>query len=234
MRYSTARSSGYFRGSLVALTIAIAVPALAQQHPPGAPPSASTPASVHLGLADGAIKRRDSAMAERELKAALAAAPGDPAVALAVGTAYYGLSRVDDAIRVWNQGLTAARTPDLLFNLGIAYRGKGLFAQSIASFEEVLTVAPPTEDALFQLADTYARAKDTAKALDTYARLTTLFPNSAAAWNNLGNLRASLGRFDEAIVAYREGARLAPNDADIVFNLGRALQDSHDNAGAAS
>src|ERR1700735_2912466 len=107
-----------------ALLVATQGTASAQLAPTPPPAVAPGPAAVHLDLGQQAAKRGDAAMADRELKAAVAAAPQDAAIALAVGVAYYGMSRPDDAIKAWNQGLSGARTPDLLYNLGVAYRAK--------------------------------------------------------------------------------------------------------------
>ena len=126
------------------------------------------------------------------------------------------------------------RSPDLLYNLGIAYRGKSLFAQAIMSFDEVVAgSSPPPFDGLFQLADTYVRANDPAKGIETYKHLTTLFPSSASAWNNYGNLLETTGQPESAMAAYREEAqRGSPNDADLLFNLGRAQEHKGDAPGA--
>ena len=77
----------------LALLFALATaagPALAQT---------SDAANSHLALGQAAAKRGDLAMADRELKDAIAAAPGDTSVAVAVGTTYYGLGRTDEAIK---------------------------------------------------------------------------------------------------------------------------------------
>lgn len=79
-----------------------------------------------LRIEDGkkAAQRGDWAQAEQAFADAMAMAPADVNVALAVGSAYYALGRVDSAIRTWTQALVIERSPDLLFNLGIAYRSR--------------------------------------------------------------------------------------------------------------
>jgi tetratricopeptide (TPR) repeat protein len=238
-RATTGRGARCF----VALWSALAAPAttvaVAHAGPDPAPPAATPDAGADaplLRVEEGrvAAQHGDVARAEQIFSEAMAMAPADTRVALAVGSCYYGMGRVDDAIRIWSQALNVARSPDLLFNLGIAYRSKSLFAQAILSFEEVVNSNPasPPFDALFQLADTYVKANDNVKGVEAYKRLTAAFPNSAPAWNDYGNLLVGTGQSAAAINAYRAGLRAAPNDADLAFNLGRAQEHAGDAVGA--
>lgn len=124
------------------------------------PPAPSASASGGTGAGGGKIEgpmlrveegrvagqHGDLVKAEQAFREAIAMAPTDTRVALAVGAAYYALGRGDEAIRIWTEALDVRRAPDLLFNLGIAYRSKSLFAQAIACFEEVIAdePSPPT------------------------------------------------------------------------------------------
>jgi len=141
-----------------------------------------------------------------------------------LGSAYYSLGRIAEAIAYYEQALVIAREIGdrrgegaNLGNLGIAYSDLGRIAEAIAYTEQALTIAREIGDRrnegtwLGNLGPAYRALGRIAEALDFYQQALTIAREigdrqvEGNCLGNLGNAYYSLGRIAEAI-AYTEQA----------------------------
>jgi len=163
----------------------------------------SAEAHFELGRALAQSGSLERAAVELAQAVTLGGSDKGPALGVRAGAVYYGLGRIDDAIQLWSD----SKTDDALYNLGLAYRQKGLLVSAIGVLRELTTRTPTSQAGLYLLADTYARANDHASAVATYEALVKLAPTHFEGWNNLGNLRMEGGNVGLAREAYEAGLR---------------------------
>ena len=137
----------------------------------------------------------------------------DPATRLWLGDLYRDLDRPADAVDAYTEALAADPVATAAHEgLGLAYRQLGDEAQADAHLEQLGTQAVRRPDPLL---DELPGLLQTAQALE-----------------NRAFLAANDGNWGEAVAQFRQAAALQPGDASTQMNLGTALVNIGDAAGA--
>jgi tetratricopeptide (TPR) repeat protein len=133
----------------------------------------------------------------------------------ALGVAYGGLGRYQDAIDAYKQAIRIDPDyPEAHLNLGVAYCKLGRMQEAIEDFKEAIRGKPNYAEAYNNLGfvyDTLGRLQD---AIDAYKQAIKIRPDNANAYYNLGLAYSKLGRISDAIDAYRQAIRIRPDDAE--------------------
>lgn len=90
-----------------------------------------------------------------------------------------------------------------------------LRAQSIALYEEVLSLQPENARAYLRLCDSYFEARENARATDYCLEAVNIDPNYAAAWASLGQTQFSRRNFEGAMESFDRCVEIAGDNADI-------------------
>lgn len=117
--------------------------------------------------------------------------------------------------------MTAPRTPDDWYNLGLALRRERRYDEALAAYQRALDLrcTGPEEVHLNRgviFADDLRRPAEAERELDAALALN---PAYAPAWLNLGNLHEDMGRRDAARAAYERLLLLQPGDAEALARL---------------
>jgi tetratricopeptide (TPR) repeat protein len=102
------------------------------------------------------------------------------------------------------------RSPDLYFNLGVAYGELGQADQEKLSYERALSLEPNDQSALRNLGVLLAEAGEFNLAIPIWERLSDLTPNDAEVFARLGFIYGQKKKYKEAIAAYRRASALMP------------------------
>jgi tetratricopeptide (TPR) repeat protein len=106
---------------------------------------------------------------------ALAADPAHLSAYLNLGCLLHDLGRLDEAERVYADGIAACADRSLLwFNLGVVLEDRGRVPESVEAYREALACDPQLADAHYNLARLYAglgRSQDALRAYNDYRRL---------------------------------------------------------------
>ncbi|MBI3564608.1 MAG: tetratricopeptide repeat protein [Elusimicrobia bacterium] len=167
-----------------------------------------------------------AADAEREYRAALAAAPGDADARHGLGVLLLERGRLDEARTEFEAVLRAdpARA-EARVDLGLVLSRAGRRREAEEQFRRALYDADAATKALahHDWGNALSDEGRLAAALPHYREAARLAPALAEASFNLGNTLARLGRYGEAAAAYRETIRRAPGHPDARRNLRAAL-----------
>ncbi len=109
--------------------------------------------------------------------------------------------------------------PEVLYNLGIILRNRGLWQEAVALYERALELRPRFPEAIHNLGETLSNAGRLDEAEDIFRHALLVEPDSADSWNNLGGVLKDLGRIAEAIDCLQRAVQLAPDNARIHSNL---------------
>ena len=114
------------------------------------------------------------------------------------------------------------------FNLGLAFRQKGYYAEALREYE--IALERGEERALVQqaVAELHLLRKDVAAAIAAYDGLLEGQPESPKLWNERGVALHQDGRYSEAAESYRRAIGADPNYAIAHNNLGVALYHAGD------
>jgi glycosyltransferase involved in cell wall biosynthesis/Tfp pilus assembly protein PilF len=120
------------------------------------------------------------------------------------------------------------------YELAIAYRDAGRFADALQQIEHVTTSIDgegigdhlylEEENVHLVHGDILDRSQRLDEALGVYQQVAERHPKTFQAHNNAGNLLVRLGRFDEARMSYRRAVELAPDNKVIAENLRKLEQ----------
>ena len=158
-----------------------------------------------------------------ELHKALALAPDDVDVHLALGNTLVQLQRFDEALQHYERARLGA--PDYggaYRGLGRALSGMSRFDEATAQFRRALELDPRDAAALSGLATLAARRQEYAQALALFDQALQIDPTLADAQLNRANTLLALGRTADALTAYARAEQLDPANADVPYNLGVA------------
>lgn len=183
-------------------------------------------AAEHLRAVEAALRAGRPADAEKAARAALKAAPADPAVQHMGGMALLRLGRVGDAVDPLGRAAAAADAPTpWIVALGNAQAMAGQPGEAEASFRRVLAREPANAVALFNLGlllTGRGAPEEAEKALEASLAARPGHPGTLLA---LGNVRSRMGDAFGAVVAYREAVAAKPDFAEAHANLGGALAE---------
>jgi tetratricopeptide (TPR) repeat protein len=110
------------------------------------------------------------------------------------------------------------------FNLGIAYKSKGLIDKAIEQYRIAIKVKPDYPDAHNNLGNAYQSKGLIDKAIEHHRIAIRVRPDYPVARINLGNAYQSKGLIDKAIEQYRTAIGIRPDYPDVHNNIGVAFQ----------
>jgi Tfp pilus assembly protein PilF len=173
------------------------------------------------------VRSGQLAGAEKELRAILAAAPGQPTALHLLGTIALQRGQVDDAIRLVGQAASAqpksaAIQCDLGFALSLARR----FDEAAAHLDAAIALRPEFPEAYLNLGNVERELGHAAAAEAHYRKALEADPKYALAQFNIANLYDERGDYDRALRHYLEAVRLHPGYADAHYNLALLFQGS--------
>lgn len=185
------------------------------------------------GVAKASPAGRPAAAAPRlpeaELRARLAAAPGDAGLWQQLGQLCLETGRPAEAAEAFGKAIAAGASPFLLaVPQALALSNAGRVEEAVAVAAAVRAKRPKD----FALANLHGvmlkRAGRLQDALPVLEQARKLDPRAASACQNLGNTYDQLGRFAEAVAAYQAGVRLEPKNGNLHRLLGRAQRAGGD------
>ncbi|HUP23502.1 MAG TPA: sulfatase-like hydrolase/transferase [Thermoanaerobaculia bacterium] len=176
--------------------------------------------------AQSAFGSGDHAVAERNLRAALAQDPGIVDAHQLLGQLYLDQGRGEAAIASFQGAL--AISPEhraSLFGLANAYSKDGRTQEAIVGFERLLDLGGYDSKAAMALARLRVEQGDRAGAVEVLERATEPQDAPAALLNDLGELLAELGQLDAALAAFERARRNSEQLALPRFNLAVAHEE---------
>ena len=178
-------------------------------------------------LVDHALEARERKAwpeAERLLRQALQARPGDAGVLRLLADLFVQAGRPDAALPIYD-AILQARPEDanLLHNRGVALMSLGRAAEAAQVFEAAAARRPGYVSAHFNGAICLANLGRLAEAEAAYARAIALEPGHGAAINNRGAALIGLGRPTEALACFERALELNASDAGAHANRANAL-----------
>ena len=142
-------------------------------------------------------------------------------------TGFGNVTNVRRAVRAYERAIQLR--PDharAYFNLGHAFKEKGLLQQAAAAFRRALAVEPRFLKARFMLAYVYALMDLNNEAIEQYRLTISASPSYVKAYYNLGNCYLKKGQSQQALEAYYAILELDPGHARAHFAIGQALARS--------
>ena len=118
------------------------------------------------------------------------------------------------------------------YNLGLAFRQKGYFAEALREYRLALDRGEDRDLVLQAMAEVHLLKKDPTSAIELYDRLLLSRPNSPKLWNERGVAMHQDGRFADAMESYRRALAVDARYALAHNNLGVALYHGGDRDGA--
>ena len=104
-------------------------------------------------------------------------------------------------------------------NVGVYYFSKGMYAEAIEEFKQVLILKPDFAEVRCNMGAVYNNKGWYDRAIDELKEALRLKPHIAEAMNNLGNAYKGKGLYDKAIEAYKETLNINPRMAIPHLNL---------------
>lgn len=145
-----------FRGWIVALVLALAMPATAQE----------TTVDDIVASGKAAIKAKNWVKAEASFREALGRDKSSTTAWAGLGKSLTARKKWDAAIKVYNDGLAANPAwHRALYNLAYIYRKQADYDRAIEFYEKYLAVVPDDPDAYFGVGQAHRKNGDDAKAL---------------------------------------------------------------------
>jgi len=181
------------------------------------------------------------------LRRAVALAPEDPGVSLALAHGLEQASRTKDAARAACSAAHLARRrgdavteleacrawarlepspPEPAIALAAALAAAGLAAQAAKTYEGVIAAHGARVDLLIALGTVHEEMANGDEAFRAYTRAVELEPDNANALIYAGVAARDAGRSDEGEALLERALRVMPNSAHAIFNLGLLRLDS--------
>ena len=127
---------------------------------------------------------------------------------------------------------SARRRNERRFAESVGQHQRGQLDAAVRGYELILASDAQHVGALHYLALIRRQFGDMPQALTLLEKATRARDADASVWNSLGSLLRESGRLEEAVQALRRCVHLDPEHANGRFNLGLALLDAGDSAGA--
>jgi tetratricopeptide (TPR) repeat protein len=175
----------------------------------------------------------DNVFAEKNLRAALARAPLDPAVALSLGSLLSETDRPKDAEPILREALAREAPPSLRaaleHNLGVALKMQRCYGEALTAFEAAIRLAPGLPLAEYNRANTLVHLHRNEDAVAGFRRYLAQDPANIAVHHELNALLYRMGRDDEFLSSFEEAARnpalaaeLLRQKAGLLVRVGRS------------
>jgi tetratricopeptide (TPR) repeat protein len=180
----------------------------------------------HLRAVEAAFRAGRPAEAEKAARAALAAAPADPAVQHHGGMALLRLGRVADALAPLGRAAAKADAPTAwIAALGGAQAMAGRGAEAEATFRRGLEREPANPVILLNLGILLTGRGALEEAEAALEASLAARPGHPGALIAMGNARRQAGDASGAVAAYRDAVAAKPDFAEAQANLGATLAD---------
>jgi tetratricopeptide (TPR) repeat protein len=185
-----------------------------------------------LGIIYAQKQQYDQALAESER--AIALDPNDADSYSAQANVLNWAGRPEEALKVVEQAmrLNPRYPPVYLFNLGMAYRSTGRYAETVATLKEVISRSPNLLAAHFFLADSYwlqwvsqqsPAAQTLESAVATAQRALALSDSWHLNHMGLGYIYLYQQHYEQALAEMERAVALAPTEADSYAGLAEVL-----------
>ena len=108
------------------------------------------------------------------------------------------------------------------YNLGIALRSQGKFAEACQSFRRATELQANYSDAMDALAHAYISLYDWPAAAQVMNAIISIWPQKAEMRSDLGMVYQAMGRMQDAIAAYESALKINPRLISTLNSLGSA------------
>ena len=180
-------------------------------------PKLKQPASLYAALADLYLQQGMAQDAKSLLDSAISELGSQTPLIVAMG-AYFEAQAVqdvapDESAELWYVGYLNTHPNDtaVLMALGEHYLRRGMSAEAVATYEEVVALTPTAAGAYLSLAQAYGAANRTEDAVAALQQVTMLEPTLADGYIELAKLSRAAGRPNEAEAIYAAGLKFVPN-----------------------
>lgn len=120
------------------------------------------------------------------------------------------------------------KMPMAHYNLGIALRDQGRFADACQAFLRATRLRPNYSEAMDALAHAYISLYDWPAAVEALQAIIAVWPNKAETHCNLGTVYQAMGHTADAIAAYEAALKLNPHLSGALNSLGNAYLSRND------
>jgi len=90
------------------------------------------------------------------------------------------------------------------YDLGLEYKGRGLFNEAVGEFNQALELDPGYGYAINELAYTYSHMGNFEKAIEYFEKYSSVSPGDANPLDSMAEMYLRMGKLDEAIAKYDE------------------------------
>lgn len=173
----------------------------------------------HMQQAVALFQQGDYARAESMYQEALGFAPRHAGILNLLGILYLEQDKTQAGLDLLRQAVASApHSGQYLFNLGEALCRQGAYAEGVAVFQMLESIAP--EQALLPLAQAHAHLRQYAESCRYYEVLfSTQLVSAAQTYADYAAVLRALGRFRSAMQAYNRAVELEPALAESHFQL---------------
>ena len=178
-----------------------------------------------LQSAHARLRAGDTQTAERDVRAVLAAVPGQSDALHLLGLILKAQGRQDEALAALTKAQQAApRHPHILNSLANLLADMGDPVAAIRAYQASLKIDPANAPCWTNLGLAALDAADMALARQALSRAVQLDPGSGAAWCAIGLVEKADGALDRAAAAFERALSLDPADDRSRFNLAIVLR----------
>jgi tetratricopeptide (TPR) repeat protein len=140
----------------------------------------------------------------------------------ALGSAYYGAGRYQDAIKQLLEAIhIKPEIAEAHRKLGFAYDALQRYNEAAGSFKEAIRLDPNDPEALVGLGVADAMLYLYQDAIANFKRALELAPKVADTHFFLAMTYSAMGRLDDAVASFKEGLAIRPSDAEWHYRLGQ-------------
>jgi len=187
-------------------------------------------AHMHLGFVFAAEEKPGAAA---EWKSAYAAAPDDPAIALAIGKALADAGDDAEAVPILEHALELdSRSTVARYQLAVVLQRVDRVPDAVKLLKEVVNAEPRNDDALTNLGMALAQMHEATNGIPYLKRATALNSKSVTAHQDLAAAYIQVNQVDDAIVELKAAIALAPRSPQLHYDLGTAYKLQDDAADA--
>jgi Tfp pilus assembly protein PilF len=166
---------------------------------------------------------------------AVATAPEDPEALYNLGVTLQEAGRASEAVVALRHSLELDPDRSEAHNaLGVALSLTGDLVEAAEQFRQAVAADPRDASAFNNLGNVLRDLGHHDQAASAYLRAIELDPSYADPWNGLGALEVSRHNPGAAVPHFDRALELAPDRLEVKLNLGIALEESGDRAGAAA
>ncbi|HKV13037.1 MAG TPA: tetratricopeptide repeat protein [Thermoanaerobaculia bacterium] len=189
-----------------------------------------------LDLAQGQLRRRRFAEAERALSPVLARSPDDPLALEWLALARTGQGKMDEAIEILRRVVAGPGKADAEYNLGRLLSARGRPAEAEEHLARAVAARPNLQVGWYHLGEVRAALGRQEEALLCWRRALEIDPTHTPSYLSLGKTLLAGGNRAEALRWLRHGARAAarPDQVAAALQEAEGRQGESDYTGGGS